>query len=188
MTAVRLNLVVVGTVVVVTAGFAVGLLIPGLRELDRARAEVTGKVSAVQAQQQQVGNVSELYGTIQEMDRQLADFRTRLPEDRQFGEFLNELSENLKRNQIEEYVVQPRLARFLDESKLPADLALAKGTIVLPVNVSFETSFTRLFDFLKGMQAVPRLHHVESMSVVNDEQQPGLIRVEIELLTYHRPT
>ena len=188
MSTMKLNLIIVGVVVTLTAGFAAGLLIPGVRDLDQARQEVADKLAVVQTEQQQVGNVSELYSSILQMDVQLTDFRKRLPEDRQFGEFLNDLSENLKRNQIDEYIVQPRPARPLDETKLPADRKLAKDTVILPVSVAFETSFTKLFEFLKSMEAMPRLYHVESLKVVNDEQRPGTVKVELGLQTYHRPS
>ena len=187
MTIMRLNLIVLVTVVVLTGGFVAGLLVPGVKDLRRVRQEVTEQVGAVQAAQGQVGNVSELYASILRTGEQLADFRLHLPEDRQFGEFLNDISENLKRCEIVEYVVQPRPARQLDDSRLTPSFKLAKGTVILPVFVSFETDFGKLFDFLKHMETLPRLFHVESMKLSNNEEQPGLVKVELILQTYHRP-
>ncbi|MBN2560683.1 MAG: type 4a pilus biogenesis protein PilO [Phycisphaerae bacterium] len=183
----KMNLIVVTIVVALTAGFVFGLLIPGSRDIEKVRGEVAEEVAAVRADQQRVGNVSELYASIMEMDERMRDFRKRLPADRQFGEFLNDLSENLKKSDINDYVVQPRRALRLDETRLPETLQLAKGTIILPVRLSFETSFTKLFEFLKNVEALPRLFHVEDVKVVNDEVQPGEVRVEILLHTYHYP-
>jgi Tfp pilus assembly protein PilO len=187
MTFFRLNLIVIAIVFVLTLAFGAGLLVPGLKDWDRTCKDVAGRIDSVRAEQQKVGNVSELYASVLRMDAQLADFRKRLPEDRQFGEFLNDLSENLKRNQIQEYVIQPRPAVQLDEARLPPDLKLAKGMVILPVSVSFESSFTRLHEFLRSMEALPRVSHVESLKVLNDEQQPGQVNVELVLQTYHRP-
>jgi Tfp pilus assembly protein PilO len=187
MSIVKLNLIVVGIVVALTAGFAFGLLVPGLKRLDRVYQDMSQKAAAVEEEQKQAGNVSDVYASILRINEQMADFHKRLPQDRQFGEFLNELSDHLKKGDITEYSVQPRPARQVDQTKLPKELDLAKGTVILPVSLSFETSFTRLFEFLQSLQAIPRLFHVESMSVFNDETQPGRVRVEMVLQTYHRP-
>lgn len=183
----KLNLIAVGVVVALTAGFAFGLLVPGVRRLDHTRQNLTQQAAAVETDQQTVGNVSDVYAAILRINEQMADFQKRLPQDRQFGEFLNEISDHLKKSDIQEYSVQPRPARQVEETKLPEELKLAKGTVILPVSLSFETSFTKLFEFLKSLQAMPRLFHVESMSLLNDETQPGRVRVEMVLQTYHRP-
>ncbi len=187
MTNLRLNVTVVAIVLVLTSAFVFGLFMPGMGRLREARAELAEKVAKVKTDQQQVGDVSDLYASILHMDEKTRDFRKRLPAERQFGEFLNDLSDNLETSGIEDYSVQPRSAQVLDQAKLPASLKLAEGTILLPVVVSFESDFDDLFKFLRGVESLPRLSHVEMLKLVNDEERPGRVAVEVTLCTYHHP-
>ena len=187
MTTLKLNVTVVAIVLVLTSAFVFGLLMPGVGRLREARAELAEKVTKVETDQQQVGDASDLYASILQMDEKTRDFRKRLPAERQFGEFLNDLSDNLEASGIEDYSVQPRPAQVLDQTKLPASLKLTEGTVLLPVVVSFEGDFGGLFEFLRGIESLPRLSHVETLRLVNDEKRPGRVAVELTLCTYHHP-
>ncbi len=187
MSVLKLNLITIAVVVALTTAFTFGLVIPGLKELHWREAQFVGRLAKVQDDQRKVGEVSELYLAIVKNTEQMQDSRTRLPADRALGEFLYDLAENLKKHAIEDYVVLPRSARMVDPAKLPKLLKPAEGTTLLPVKVSFETSFMQLFDFLSGMESLSRLSHVESMKLLNNEQRPGSVQVEMLLHTYHRP-
>jgi Tfp pilus assembly protein PilO len=183
----KLNLIVIAVVVAMTGAFVFSLLKPGLSMFEQRRADLAHEIAMAEAAQRKLGNVGDLYASLMEMDEKVADFRKRLPAERQFGEFLNGISENLKRSRINGYSVQPGPAVHLDESRLEASMPLAKGAIVLPVSISFEGRFTKLFGFLERMAAMPRLSHVASISVANDESQPGQMSVEMTLHTYYQP-
>jgi len=183
----RLNLIVMVVVIVLATGFVFGLLIPRQKELDHRRGELADKVAAVQSEQRKVGNISDLYESILEMDGKTRDFRMRLPEERRLSEFVNEVCGNLREHDINDYFPQQKPARRLEETRLPDTLQLARGIVVLPVSFTFETGFTTLFDALNGIESLPRLSHVESMKLVNDETQPGRLNVELVLHTYYQP-
>jgi Tfp pilus assembly protein PilO len=183
----KLNLSTIFVVVALTAAFTFGLVIPGLKELHWREARFVDQLAKVQVDQRKVGEVSELYLAIMKNTEQMQDSRSRLPADRALGEFLYDLAENLKKHAIDDYVVLPRPARQVDPAKLPRLLKSAEGTTVLPVSVSFGSSFVQLFDFLDSMESLPRLSHVESLKLVNNERRPGNVRVEMLLHTYHRP-
>src|SRR5205814_450922 len=101
------------------------------------------------------------------------NYRTRLPADRQFGEFLRSLSDELRRLGVEQNTVQPRAEEHLEATLLPADLKVAGATRILPVQVSFDRNFSQLFEFLKSVEDLPRLSHVESIDITNDEHSPS---------------
>jgi Tfp pilus assembly protein PilO len=184
MSMLKLNLGVVALVMGLTLGFVLGIVRPGLRELKASQAQITDKQAKVGAQQNQLGNIGNLYASIVQLDEEMRDFRVRLPAERRFGEFLNDLSERLKKCKIDDYAVQPRPALRVDGSKLPATMKLAAGTTILPVGISFRGSFRQMFDFLEGMESLQRLSRVESIKVVNDQQHPGEVTVELTLHTY----
>jgi len=187
MTIRKLNIIVIATVVVLTGAFVGVLLMPGAKELKRRREELAQQMRAVRDEQQRIGNVSEIYAAILEMDHRLADYQQRLPPERQFGEFLQSLSDRLKMAGIDQNMVMQKPEQGLDDSKLPASLKSAHGTGILPVQVSFDSTFNQLFDFLKSVEMMPRLSHVESLSVANDEASPGRVHADITLHTYYRP-
>ena len=180
----KLNIAVVALVIALTLGFVLGFVKPGLSEIKACQAQITEKQAKVGAEQNQLGNVGDLYASIVQLDEEMRGFRVRLPEERRFGEFLNDISERLKKCKIDDYVVQPRSALRVDETKLPPTKKLPLGTIILPVSISFRGSFQQLFDFLDGVELLPRLSRVESIKVVNDQQHPGEIAVELTLHTY----
>ncbi len=186
MTSLKVNLTVLGVVVVLAAGFGLGLLKPGLKKLDERRAKLAAETEQVHERQAQVGDVGELYAGIVQLEREVRDSRSRLPADRQFGEFLGELSENLKEAGLEEYTVEPKPQKTLGKAQLPDSLDVVDGTTILPVKVAFTGGFDNLIGFLERMEGMVRLSHVESLSLVNDEGRPGRISVELELHTYHR--
>lgn len=183
----KLNLIVVAVVLAMTAGFVLGLLIPGMEDLEERRAKLAEEVARVQSKQKEVGNVSELYASIVEMDEKTHDFRKRLPAERRFGEFINDVCETLRSCNINDYFPQQKAAKRLDAAKLPASLQRAAGTVILPVSISFETRFTTTFEFLKGVGSLPRLSRVTSLKLVNSENRPGRVSVEMMLDTYHHP-
>jgi len=183
----KLNLIVLICGVVLTAGFVFGLLAPGIRESRRRQVSLHEKLREVAAEQQQVGNVSELYASIVELDEKLRGHRRRLPTERQFGAFLSSLSDTLKSVGVDQYVVQPRPEQQLDEARLPDRLKILRGIMILPVRVSFEGTFSQVFDFLKAVEELPRLSQLESMKLVNDQTGAGRLRAEILLHSYHRP-
>ena len=183
----RLNIAVIAVVLGLTSAFSFGLLMPGFAKLKEARAEVAVEADKTRTDQQMVGDVSKLFASIVKLDEEMSDFRKRLPADRDFGDFLRDLSNNLLETGVENYAVQPRPAREIEPSKLPPALALTQGTTILPVSISFESSFYKVFEFLAKIEEMPRITHLETISFINDEKSPGDVKVEIMLYTYHHP-
>jgi Tfp pilus assembly protein PilO len=187
MTLKKLNVIVAGAAVGATAVFVGALAIPGSKKLSAQRAAVKEQLAAVQQEQQCLGNVSEVYASLVEMNRKNRDFADKLPVERQFGEYLQSLSDTMNRFGILEGSVQQKAELKIDDAALPTHQILIKGTGILPVEVAFDSTFNQLFDFLKGVEALPRLSHVESLKIINDEQNPGQIHADLVLHTYYRP-
>lgn len=187
MSTAKMNLAVLSAVLVLTAGFVFGLLVPGYDRLKTRRAEIEVAAARVKSDQGHVGNIGNIYKSILELDRETSDYRERLPSERRFGEFLNILSDNLKEVRIDDYVVQLRNPRGLEPESLPPQLKLAAGTTILAVNVKFDTKFERLFEFLKVVEELPRVTQVEAMQLASVDEQSNEIHVELLLHTYFHP-
>ena len=187
MSAMRMNLVVIGVVLALSGTFALALMLPGTKKMSAKQAEVSDALKEVQNKQAELGNVSELYASIQAMDQQTKDYREKLPEDKAFGEFLRAVSANLKKEGIEDFVVQPHEPMSIDDTRLSPSYLSAKGTIVLPVSLQFETDLGKLFGFLSQMDKLTRLSTVENMTLLNNENKPGHVAVEMMVHTYQHP-
>lgn len=187
MSRVKLNALAFGIVVVMTAGFAFGFAFPGAKKLREQRDRIASETAMVKAEQERLGNIGELYATIVELDAAMSRFSERLPQQQNFGEFLNSVSENLKAAGVEDFAVQPKPPVALEAAKLPSSLAVAAGTMILPVRITFDGTLAQLVEFQSRMEELPRLSQVESMKLANDEGDPGNVRIEIELQTFCHP-
>lgn len=184
MSMLKLNLVAVLAVCGLTAAFGLGLVRPGLGELAASQNQVADEQAKVQQAQNELGSVSNLYASIMQLDEAVRDFRSRLPAERRLGEFLSDLSASLEKHRVADYMVQPKPVLKVEDSRLPLSLKLVSGASILPVNVSFRGTFTQVFEFLSDVEGLPRLVHVESVKLTNDEEYPGKVGVDITLHTY----
>jgi Tfp pilus assembly protein PilO len=183
----KLNALAFGIVIVLTAGFMFGFAMPGTRKLREHRTRIDSETAQIKAEQERLGNVGELYASIVELDAAMSRFRERLPQQQNFGEFLNSVSENLKASGVEDFAVQPKPPVALESAKLPPPLAIAAGTTILPVRITFDGPLTQLVEFQRRMEELPRLSQIESMTLANDEANPGHVRIEMVLLTFCLP-
>lgn len=183
----KLNLAIVAVVLAATAAFTWGLLLPGTKDLRERREQIAAGLDKIEKTQRAVGDVGSLYASIQSLNAETQNFREQLPEDRRFGQFLNDLSGCLEKSKIADYAIQPLPSRVVIPEQLPEDLKLAKGTVILPVRILFESSFEHVFGFLARMESLKRLCHVENLELANDESRPGHVKIDLELHAYHQP-
>lgn len=183
----KLNTMIVGGAIALSGLFVAALLLPGLKELRRRRTEIAEKVEEMKAHQAQLGSVSDLYDEIVTLDKRTNAYRKQLPAERQFGEFLRAISDELRHVGVDQNIVQPRTEERLELTRLPTDLKAAGATKILPVQVSFDSTFTQAFEFLKAVEELPRLSHVESIDITNDEHSPSHVHAEITLITFYYP-
>ncbi len=186
MSLLKVNLAVLLTVLASTTAFAFGLLLPGMEDLRLKERQIDSALEKVRVAQSAVGDVSELYSSILSLNEEMSSFRKKLPAERQFGEFLNALSQCLERSGISDYNIQPKQAETLNAESMPEKLKLAAGTTILPVSVIFEARFGNVFEFLDCVESIDRIVHLDSITLSNHSENPGWIRAEIELQTYHR--
>lgn len=183
----RLNVMVVGLVIVSTGAFAWGWLLPGMDDLRDRHDQIATELEALQKQQRSVGDVGSLYQSIVGLSEEMSNFERRLPTKRRIGEFRHDLTQCLEGSGIRYYRPKELPAVEADPQRLPEHLRQAARTVILPIRVSFTSAFSDVFEFLKCVEDLERLSHVESVEMENDEGNPGSVRVQIVLHTFHRP-
>lgn len=187
MTQFKLNAVSVGLVLAATAMFVFGLLFPGFQALRDRQERLTADLGEVEQMRRDVGDVSRLYASIVSLNEEVSSFRRRLPAKRQLGDLLSEVSECLDADTIKAVSIQPGKMMRIDDQRLPADLDLAAGTVIVPVNVSFESDVTGALSFLNCVESLERIVHVESAQWANNEQTPGWTKVDVVVHAYFQP-
>jgi len=187
-TQIKLNAVSVGLVLAATAVFVFCLLLPGSQGLRERQERLTAELSEVEQMRQDVGDVSRLYASIVSLNEEVSTFRRRLPVKRQLGDLLSDLSECLEAAAIKNLTIQPRKMMRVDGPQLPAELELAAGTVIVPVNVSFESEVSVAMSFLECLESLDRIVHVESAQWANSEQTPGWTSVDVVVHAYYQPT
>ena len=188
MTARKLNVLSIVFVLGLTAVFVWGFALPGVRNLHELQDKATTELQVVEQERRELGDVSRLYASILELNEEVSSFEKRLPTDRMLGDFLSELSHCIASANIDDFAIQPKQELRLDEARLPAELTPAAGTIVLPVNVSFEGSFVEVCNLLDGIEKLDRLAHIEHVDIVNSEERPGHAMAAVVVHAYHRPS
>ncbi len=187
MTQLKLNMLSVVVVLAVTATFVFGLVLPGHSSLRERERRLTTELGDVEQTRQGVGDVSRLYASIVSLNEEVSGFRRRLPLERQIGDLLRDLSECLEVDTIQNLAIQPRKMMSVDDERLPPDFALAAGTVIVPVSVSFESDVAGALAFLDCVESLDRIVHVESAQWVNSEQRPGWSSVDIVVHAYYQP-
>jgi len=186
-TQLKLNAVSVGLVLAATAAFVFGLLFPGLQALQERQDRLTADLGEVEQMRRDVGDVSRLYASIVSLNEEVSSFRRRLPVKRQLGDLLSDLSKCLEVETIKDVSLQPGKMMRIDDQRLPADLGLAAGTVIVPVSVSFESDVGGVLSFFGCLESLERIVHVESAEWLNSEKTPGWTSVDIVVHAYFQP-
>ena len=187
MSPMRLNILFVGIVAAMTGGFTLGVLMPGIRQLNESRREVTEAAERTRQAQVTAGEEAAVYQAIMDLQCELADSRRHVPAERQFGEFLNDVSESLRELGVMNYELRPMPEHPLTLAPGAVAVPFAGKAFVLPVRLKIQCPFKTAFDFLTQLSEMPRLARVAAIEInAVDSRSP---RVEVRMLieTYYCP-
>lgn len=186
MNSARLNLAFVAIVLISAGGFAVGMVVPGWRELESERDRIGVELDQAQQAQAAVSDMTAMYSNVLQLKEREFQLWERIPVEPRVSEFANGLVKSLATLGITQSDIQQELAKNVDETKLPETLRLASNITVLPMTIKFDANFNQVAQFLDAIAAMPRLVHVDDLRLQNNESKPGRLRVAIVLHAYHR--
>jgi Tfp pilus assembly protein PilO len=185
MTPMKMNVLTIAVVLVASLGFAAGVLVPGLRDLDRKHIEIATEQQTLKERQNEVGDVSAVYQDLMALSEEVSDFRQRLPNERQSGEFMDDLTKALMSCDIQGYFAQPEPGLRISPDRLPEHLKLAAETEILPVKVTFEAEFRDAFKFIDKLESMPRLVYIEQVDMKTPSDDVGRLSVSMIVHAYH---
>lgn len=182
----RLNMTFAIVVIVSAGAFGLGLLFPGLRELDERRKTISREIDDAHSAQVSLGSLSDLYNDVLALKQKAHILWGRVPSEPLQAAFRKELFKCIEENGITNVDIQTMAEREVDPSLLPGELELAANISVLPVQLKFETNFASLFSLLSRIEDMDRLVHIDAITATNDEKSPGRIQVDMTVVAYYR--
>jgi Tfp pilus assembly protein PilO len=114
--------------------------------------------------------------TSEELERKLAAFKQAIPDDQRIGGFLEAL------DQI------ARDAGLTGKNVRPTELIIGPEVSCLPIQVEVSGTFAAIHDFLRQVEALPRLARVQRVEL-SDSDDPGDELVSsVMMQVYFRPS
>ncbi len=110
---------------------------------------------------------------LQQCNQRLASMEHSIPTNVRLGPFLEELSKSSAQSKLRHVDVSP-------ESPYAVD-----GLGVLPIRMSFESSFTSLYDFLKRVESMDRMVYVEQIGTKRQEEGTASLATELTMHVFY---
>jgi len=101
-------------------------------------------------------------------------YEEKIPGSQQLGTFLEELARLAKAQRL-----------LLGKVEPGAPIHAPEGT-ALPIAFEVQGSFIAVFEFIKDIEHMPRMTHVESFTCEGDFKDPGMVTVDITVKIFYR--
>ncbi|HUU93528.1 MAG TPA: type 4a pilus biogenesis protein PilO [Phycisphaerae bacterium] len=163
---IRILLTVLG-LVVVAAVMAVVVVVPVLRRTEADRIAIQDRRAQLVKLQRVAARINNLTKEIERLEEALAFFEDRLPEEREIDVILREVWLI-----AESKSMTPRSVRTNAPETMPRYNSL-------PITLSLEGPFGSFYEFLLGLERLPRLTKVRQMQVTKSPMTEGLVQVDL---------
>lgn len=105
---------------------------------------------------------------------ELEDYESKIPDQRDFGSFLSKITELMN-----EYHLK-------DQSIEPGEVMAADKFNCIPVSMQCKGRLTQLFNFYDRLQDLDRLVRIEQVRLVNDTGYNGQVSMETKAVIYYK--
>ncbi len=163
---IRMLLTVLGLIVVIAA-VVVLVVVPVLRRTEADRAAVEDRRAQLVKLQRVVARITDLKGEIERLEDALTFFENRLPEEREIDVILREVWLI-----AESKSMTPRSVRTNQPETMPRYNSQ-------PITLSLEGPFESFYEFLLGLERLPRLTKVRHMQVTKSPMVEGVVEVDL---------
>jgi Tfp pilus assembly protein PilO len=160
---IRILLTVLGLIVVIVAVVVV-VVVPALRRTEADRVAIEGRRAELVKLQRVVARITDLKGEIERLEDALTFFENRLPEEREIDVILREVWLIAESKSMTPRSVQPEtMSRYNSQ----------------PITLSLEGPFESFYEFLLGLERLPRLTKVRHMQVTKSPMVEGVVEVDL---------
>jgi len=162
----RILLTVLGLVVVAVA-VAVLVIVPALRRTEADRVAIQDRRAQLVKLQRVATRISDLKKEVERLEEALTFFEDRLPEEREINVILREVWLI-----AESQSLTPRSVRTSAPKTMPRYNSQ-------PITLSLEGPFESFYEFLLGLERLPRLTKVRQMQVTKSPMTEGIVQVNL---------
>jgi len=149
--------------------FVFVVVLPQQRTLNNIRSQLTAAKDQMAFAELECEAAARVRAQLEELQDGEARIRRMIPSRLELGEFLERLSE------------VAALSELVDQHVAPEPAQKMAGVEVLPVKMTFESTFSSLFEFVKRIESLDRLVRISKLQIVRSEQSPSVIKAEMTL-------
>ncbi|MHC4539044.1 MAG: type IV pilus inner membrane component PilO [Planctomycetota bacterium] len=142
-----------------------------LSDIDQARA---AQALAMVKSAADSERVPRLKGQLLELQSELGDYESHIPEQRNVGPFLRGIADLMNEHNLKEQMVTPGPEVEADRFNC------------IPVSMQCKGPLTQLFKFYRRLQALDRLVRIEQVKLSNDSHYGGEVSMETKAVIYYR--
>lgn len=163
---IRILLTVLG-LVAVAAVTAVLVVVPALRQTEADRVAIQDRRAQLVKLQRVAARITDLKKEVERLEEALTFFEDRLPAEREINVILREVwliaeSKSLTPRSVRTSVPEP-MPRYNSQ----------------PITLSLEGPFESFYEFLLGLERLPRLTKVRQMQVTKSPMTEGIVQVNL---------
>ncbi len=160
-------LVTVLGMVAAAAVVAVLLIVPAFRRTEADRAAIQDRRAQLLKLERVATRISNLQKEVQRLEKALAFFENRLPEERELDVILREVWLIAESKSL-----TPRSIRTNQPQAMPRYNSQ-------PITLSLEGPFQSFYEFLLGLERLPRLTKIRQMQITKSPVTEGIVQVDV---------
>ena len=171
----RQQILIVCTAVLMTVGFVFLRYVPLKRKVaavelryHQAHNDITE--AAVHRQQ-----LPQLKRQLSELRESCGNYEERIPSERELGVFLHTIARLMNKHNLKEQLIQPGTEAGSGDLKL------------IPINMQCRGKLSEIFEFYESLKGLDRLVRIEGVSLSNDKDFTGNIKMQMKAAVYYRP-
>lgn len=169
----RQQLIIIGVVFFVVAGFGAGSFYP----LSRASTKLKSARAAQETAAVKVDHYRTMLPALREQATRLESstsaFDIRIPERREFADLWEQIADVMNRYHLKGQIVQPGGEIAGDDINC------------IPISIQCSGSMSQIFDMLNSLSSFERMIRLEKLDIVNDSEFSGEVNLTAEAIVYY---
>jgi type IV pilus assembly protein PilO len=165
--------------ITVMLGMMAGAYFLIFQKANAARAELEAKIQQKQLAlanlEQATAGVDDVKGKIDELQKAIAFFESKLPQKREVEIILKEVWQMAEKNNL-----QARTIKTLKSERGP-------GCSEQPIEMSLSGNFYGFYAFLQQLERLPRITKVVKMDLMKINDRDGDMEAKVTLIIYYEP-
>jgi Tfp pilus assembly protein PilO len=159
---------------VIIGGFMLFRYIPLKRELRSIERNISSQRLVIAKGNADKKQLVQFEDQLNKLQNELGDYEEKIPDSMGLGEFLRQIADLMKKNKLQDQVVEPR-----EEIK-------GEKFCSIPLRLQCKGTLSQIFEFYQNLQSMGRLIRIEDIKLLNDAAYSGWVSMETNAVIYYR--